>query len=84
MLIIKDLCTSNTEEIAPATYKDIEKPTRNLNSGKAMDCCGITAEHFKYACDIMTPFITALIGSYTYKEFDVTYSSSSWKCTTTP
>jgi hypothetical protein len=60
-LVVKDLCKKYPSEIRPTTPAEVKKVIHSLNSGKAPDNCGITAEHMKHAGETLISTISTLI-----------------------
>ncbi|XP_021366488.1 uncharacterized protein LOC110458857 [Mizuhopecten yessoensis] len=56
--IIMETELSKDEKIQVITENEVETAIRNLNSGKAMDANGISAEHLKYAGHELTTALT--------------------------
>jgi hypothetical protein len=60
-LVIRELCSTHPSKIRPASIEEIKAAIMKLNSNKAADNSGVTAEHLKHACDILTPTMTSII-----------------------
>ncbi|KAH3825860.1 hypothetical protein DPMN_127743 [Dreissena polymorpha] len=68
--IIEEIIKESVENIDPVTANAVKKAINLLNTGKAADVNGISAEHFKYAKEEISATITDIIDSI-FKELDV-------------
>ena len=62
-VIIQYLCESYPSAISPTSETEIRKVIKSLNSNKAADSSGITAEHLKYANEYLAPVIANIVNS---------------------
>ena len=65
------------------TLEEVEKAIKGLNTGKASDQFGISAEHFKYAKTEIAPFLKCMINDY-FRNLDVPGSLKSGILTPVP
>jgi endonuclease/exonuclease/phosphatase family metal-dependent hydrolase len=62
-LMIKDICKRQDKPITPTSEEEVGQIIAKLNTGKAPDNCGITAEHLKYAGKSLLPTITKIMNT---------------------
>ena len=68
--IIEEIELEKGPEIPPVTHLEVKRAIKSLNTGKAEDLDGITAEHFQNAEDELIPVLLELINDI-FKMLDV-------------
>ena len=62
-VIIESICNSQNLNLPEVTENEIRKIISMLKNNKAPDPSGLTAEHFKFAIEEITPVLTNIINS---------------------
>ncbi|MES9972510.1 MAG: hypothetical protein ABW092_20945, partial [Candidatus Thiodiazotropha sp.] len=63
LLEIMDICKKDSTEIQPITETEVKCALKSLNTGKAADIFGVTAEHFIYASGALLTILVKLFNN---------------------
>ena len=69
-ILIEEKELKEGSEIQPTNFNEIREAIRSMNSGKAADLEGISAEHLKYAQNEVSPILVEIINCI-FKEADL-------------